>query len=292
MAKEGIDSFLLDCHTNDNLSEIEATIGIKGFAVIVRLWQKIYSEKGYYCEWMERSPLLFLANWFGGNSGVDVNFIKEVVAAALRVGIFDQHIYERYSVLTSDGIQKRYFEVVRRRTEITVISEYLLVSVGNFKGSVNKKSISADRNTKNVCSGATSKVKESKVKRSKGKESKENAGAGAVAPPTASQMIDDRGFPPLVDAKVREWVKYKIEKRQGYKETGLRNFLSQVENQVQKHGEGPVVELIGLCMSQNWQGVIWDKLEKSGHGRQEPQVSVDENGVTWPVIGGVDWSKV
>ena len=40
MAKVGIESFLLDCHTNDNMAEIEAAYGIKGFAVIVKLWQR------------------------------------------------------------------------------------------------------------------------------------------------------------------------------------------------------------------------------------------------------------
>lgn len=165
MAKVGIDSFLLDCRTNDNLSEIEATYGIKGFAIIVRIWQKIYSEKGYYCEWSERSPLLFLANWFGGNSGVDLNLIKEVIETALRNGIFDMELYEKYEILTSDGIQKRYFDVVKRRTEIEVIEEYLLISVDNFNGNVCRNTISVYRNSKNVCRNYTSKVKESKEKK-------------------------------------------------------------------------------------------------------------------------------
>ena len=181
MAKEGIDSFLLDCHTNENLSEIEASFGIKGFAVIVRLWQKIYSEKGYYCEWIERSPLLFLANWFGGNSGVDLNFIKEVIAAALRIGIFHQELYEKHSILTSEGIQRRYFDVVKRRKELTVIEEYLLVSVDNFKGNVYRKRISVNKNKENVCRNETSKVKESKVK-----ESKE---VSSAAPATHRMML-------------------------------------------------------------------------------------------------------
>ena len=166
MAKKGIDSFLMNCHTNENLSEIEAAYGIKGFAIIVRLWQKIYSEKGYYCEWSERSPLLFLANWFGGNSGVDLNLIKEVVSTALKNGIFDKELYEKYDILTSDGIQKRYFDVVIRRSEIEVIEENLLVSVANFNGNVSKNNISACKNTKNVCRNETSKVKESKEKKS------------------------------------------------------------------------------------------------------------------------------
>ena len=164
MAKEGIDSFLLNCHTNDNISEIEAEFGVKGFAVIVRLWQKIYSEKGYYCEWIERSPLLFLSNWFGGNSGVTVSLIDEIVNRCLKNGIFNRQIYEKYSVLTSERIQEQYFDVVKRRESIPVIEEYLLVSVDKIKGNVYKNSISVNKNKENVYRNSTSKVKESKVK--------------------------------------------------------------------------------------------------------------------------------
>ena len=92
MAKVGMDSFLLDCRTNDDIAQIEAMYGIKGFAIIVRLWQKIYAEKGYYCEWTDRSPVLFLANWFGGGSGVDVNIITEVVNTAISIGIFQRNV--------------------------------------------------------------------------------------------------------------------------------------------------------------------------------------------------------
>lgn len=169
MAKEGIDSFLLDCRTNDNLAEIEAEFSIMGFAVVVRLWQKIYAEKGYYCEWIERSPLLFLSQWFGGNSGVTVNTINEIVARCISIGIFNKSLYDKYKILTSKGIQRRYFDVVKRRTEISIIKEYLLVSVANFKGNVNIISISVNKNAENVDRNATSKVKESEVKVSKGK---------------------------------------------------------------------------------------------------------------------------
>lgn len=164
MAKVGIDSFLLDCHTNDNISEIEAEYGVKGFAVVVRLWQKIYCEKGYYCEWIERSPLLFLSNWFGGNSGVTVSLINEIVKRCLNNGIFDARMYENYSILTSARIQKQYFDVVKRREEILVKKEYLLISVDKIKGIVYENFNSVCRNKKNVYRSDTSKVKESKVK--------------------------------------------------------------------------------------------------------------------------------
>lgn len=162
MAKVGIDSFLLDCRTNDNISEIEAEYGVKGFAVVVRLWQKIYCEKGYYCEWVERSPLLFLTNWFGGNSGVTVNLILDIVGRCLKNGIFDARMYEKYSILTSARIQKQYFDVVKRREGILVKKEYLLISVDKIKGIAYENDISVSRNQKNVCRNDTSKVKESK----------------------------------------------------------------------------------------------------------------------------------
>lgn len=188
MAKEGIESLLLDCHTNDNVAEIEAEFGIKGFAVLVRLWQKIYAEKGYYCEWVERSPLLFLANWFGGNSGVDVNLINEVVTRGLENGIFNNELYEKYKILTSRRIQKQYFDVVKRRTEINYVEEYLLISVPKCKGNVNKISISADINAKNVCRNSISKVKESKGKVSKEREKGKKV---AFAPPSLENEVNE-----------------------------------------------------------------------------------------------------
>lgn len=259
LAKEGIDSFILDCHTNENISEIEALFGIKGFALIVRLWQKIYSEKGYYCEWLERSPLLFLSNWFGGNSGVELNLITEVVEAALRIGIFDAGLYEKYSILTSKGIQKRYFDVVKRRTELTVISEYLLVSVDNFKGYVNRNSISVSKNGKNACRNVTSKVKESKVK-----ESKEKSIECVRTPTPKSTMrdlIDQTDFSKELKSVVKDWASYKTENRQSYKETGFRKLLTEIGNRVDRHGEKAVIEVINLSMSNNWKGIIWDRIK-------------------------------
>lgn len=168
MAKEGIPSFLLDCRTNDNISEIEAEYGVKGFAVVVRLWQKIYAEKGYYCEWIERSPLLFLSNWFGGNSGVTVSLINEIVKRCLNNGIFDAKMHEDYSILTSARMQEQYFDAVKRRKEILVKKQYLLVSVDKIEGVVYENDVSVCRNQKNVC---RNDIREGKVSKGNDKNS-------------------------------------------------------------------------------------------------------------------------
>lgn len=210
MAKVGIDSFLLDCHTNDNISEIEAEYGVKGFAVVVRLWQKIYSEKGYYCEWIERSPLLFLSNWFGGNSGVTINLINEIVNRCLSNGIFDSGMYEKYSILTSERIQEQYFDVVKRRECIQVKKEYLLVSVDKIKGIVYENGDSACRNPENVCRNSTSKVKESKEKEREVKESKENnicpePEQPASVLPVISLILNDKSFHDVFQSDIEGW---------------------------------------------------------------------------------------
>lgn len=191
MSKEGIPSFLLDCHTNDNIAEIEAEYGIKGFAIIVRLWQKIYSEKGYYCEWIERSPLLFSSQWFGGNSGVDKNLIMQVVSKAIKIGIFDESMFNKYAILTSRRIQMQYFDVVKRRTEIRIKNEYLLISVDKIKGIAYIDSISACKNRENVCRNEISKVKESKGKESKGKEKEREEGRGGAGRYFENQELEN-----------------------------------------------------------------------------------------------------
>ena len=51
--KIGLDYFALDCRDNEKIKLIQAEFGLKGFAIVVKLLQKIYGELGYYCEWDE-----------------------------------------------------------------------------------------------------------------------------------------------------------------------------------------------------------------------------------------------
>lgn len=77
----------------------------------------------------------------------------------------------------------------------------------------------------------------------------------------ASQMVIDRGFSQPVQTAVLDWIKYKTEKRQGYKETGLKSLLSVVQRQIDLYGEGPVIRCIEDSMASGWQGIAWGKLE-------------------------------
>ena len=127
--KEGLDYFELDCRLNQKFKLIEAEFGLKGFALIVKLWQQIYSQHGYYCEFSKDDKLLFLSE-LGGNSGADENLIDQVVTASIRRGIFSEDLYEKYQILTSRRIQEQYFNAVSRREIVEVEKAYLLLEVG------------------------------------------------------------------------------------------------------------------------------------------------------------------
>lgn len=156
--KEGLDYFPLDTALDTKFDLIEAEFGLTGFAVIVKLFQKIYGEFGYYCEWTKEVALLF-----SRKVGEGYNVVSEIVSAAVKRGIFDKDLYEKYEILTSKGIQERYFEAVSRRLQIKVENKYLLVKLGQNSDSVSNNPINADINSANAGRNAQRKVKESKV---------------------------------------------------------------------------------------------------------------------------------
>ena len=164
-AKVGLDYFPLDCVLDDKIELIEAEFGLTGFAVVVKLLQKIYGEQGYYCEWTKEVALLFARK-----CGVGGNVVSEIVASSLKRGIFNNDLFNRYEILTSRGIQKRYFEAISRRKQIEVKNEYLLIKVAQISETADNNSDNVDINSINDIKNTQSKGKKSKEKKSKVKE--------------------------------------------------------------------------------------------------------------------------
>ena len=163
----GITYFPLDVHLDDKFDLIEAEFGLTGFAVVVKLLQRIYGGQGYYCEWTKDVALLFGKN-LGFKPGDNV--VSEIVEASIRRGIFDRNLYEKYQILTSRGIQKRYFEAVSRRVKVEVKAEYLLVQVEQNYKNVYIFKENVDISSENVNISEQRKVEKRKVNKSKVKE--------------------------------------------------------------------------------------------------------------------------
>lgn len=163
----GINYFPLNVHLDDKFELIEAEFGLKGFAIVVKLFQKIYGQQGYYCEWTEDVALLF-----GKNVGLGGDAVSEIVRATIKRGIFDSELYDKYQILTSRGIQERYFEAVSRRKEVEVRKEYLLIKVDQIYKNVRILNENVNISSKNVNISEQKKVEESKVKEKRVEERK------------------------------------------------------------------------------------------------------------------------
>lgn len=153
--------FPLDCVFNDAMKLLEAEFGLTAFAVVVKLWQKIYSGRGYYCEWTKEVALVF-----SREIGVGANVVSEILQSAFKRGIFDRDLFDKYSILTSDGIQKRYFEAVKRRKQILVDERFLLVPVAQNGVNACNNEVNVYNNEVNADINSQSKVNESRVNES------------------------------------------------------------------------------------------------------------------------------
>ncbi len=175
---KGISYFPLDCQLDDKFGLIEAEYGLKGFAVVVKLFQKIYGEQGYYCEWSAEVELLFSRkNGFPAGD----NSVSEIVRSSIRRGIFSEEMFEKYRILTSKGIQERYFKITQRRQKIKVEPAYLLIDVIQNYKNVDIIEGNVCRKQKNVDNSQQSKVKESKGNR-------ERATPASFAKPTQEEI--------------------------------------------------------------------------------------------------------
>ena len=157
--KEGLDSILLDVNNSTALDLIQAEFGLTGFAVIVKLWQKIAGEHGYYGEFTEDVALLFTAkNNLGGN------VVSEILDAAFKRGIFDKSLYDKYSILTSADRQEKFFVGARRWKKVKLIKEYLLVKVDEIPDNADILSLNVDISEENVYISKTTKPNQTKEK--------------------------------------------------------------------------------------------------------------------------------
>lgn len=150
--------FPMDCVMNDAMKLLEAEFGLTAFAVVVKLWQKIYAGRGYYCEWTREVALVFAQE-----CGVGANVVSEILASAFKRGIFDRDLFDKYQILTSDGIQRRYFEAVKRRKQVKVDERFLLVSVAREEVNADNNGVNVDINGVNASDNEQSKEESKKV---------------------------------------------------------------------------------------------------------------------------------
>lgn len=103
----------------------------------------------------------------------------------------------------------------------------------------------------------------------KGKSPSGNSARGAQDP---AEMVRACSFAPDLESAVNDWLKYKAERRESYKPTGLKSLLTQIQNNAAEYGDSAVAEVIRQSMGSNYQGIVYDRLKRSAP-KAAPQTS-------------------
>lgn len=159
----GIEYYPLDVDfLNDlKIKKIMKSCGPNSIAIIILLLGNIYGDEGYFMKWDE--DVCFLVADAVGAKEV---YVKEVLKKCLQVDLFSSELFEKYKIITSKGIQKRFFEITKRRKRENLIDDYLLVNVTETGVIVAETPITVAETGVIVSKSTQSKVKESKVKKS------------------------------------------------------------------------------------------------------------------------------
>lgn len=199
--KIGLDYFPLNIDMDEEDERVfmmEAQFGgERAFGLLIKLLMWIY-RSGYYYPWTETEQV-----FFAKKKGVDKDFCIHLVDFLLQKGFFCKHLFDRFRILTSRGIQKRYFEATKRRDKVVFIKDFLLLdpateiiscknlifvdinTIDSYKNGINVDILHTLVHKGEESKGDEKRVNETKGEEKKGEETEERRETKA-APPSAT----------------------------------------------------------------------------------------------------------
>lgn len=125
--KQGLDYFPfdIDFFDDEKIEAISGEFGIKGEITAIKLLCAIY-RNGYFILWNEMLKMKLLHNL----PGVSPDLLDQIISRLVKWGFFEKSLFDSDRILTSRGIQERYFSAIKRRKNDEK-PPYLLVNVCN-----------------------------------------------------------------------------------------------------------------------------------------------------------------
>lgn len=160
--KCGLKTFPLSVDLDDSVKLVEAEFGVKGFAIVIKLYQAIYS-RGYYMKWDIDAQLLFIRDYC--LSEVGRGLVSEVVDCCIRRGVFEPKLFKEHNILTSKRIQETFLTATKRSTKVVMEEQYALPIVYEFIENVSKNGKNVNISFKNADIFQQRKEKERKEKK-------------------------------------------------------------------------------------------------------------------------------
>ena len=114
----------------------------------------------------------------------------------------------------------------------------------------------------------------SKELRVNNKKSKSKKPTEVALTPTLEEL--QQRFSNALAYAVLDWLTYKSQRGDNYTPLSLKALLTRIENNANENGEQAIIELIQLCIENNWKGIIWDKLKKDCSENQQATKPTDK----------------
>lgn len=96
------------------------------------------------------------------------------------------------------------------------------------------------------------------------------------------RLVEDYNISEPVREKMEVWFRYKMERKESYKEQGMKSLLKKTENNEGSYGANEICNLIEDCMANNWKGIIWKILEERKQQRPATRTEQIQQRVTLP----------
>lgn len=193
--KQGIDYFSLDCEWDDKHQMYVLEKGSTGIGVLITIWQMIYSNNGYYIDNNNDFRILV-------KSKIDsnINDVSDCINACIGRNIFNKDLHEKYGILTSSAIQKRYFDAAKKKKKVVICKDYIINGIDSYHNWID-----AD--------GNATKEKEKEKEKGKEKEKTETIKHPIMKSfelsETNQSWLDSNGIPKqLQEEIVRDFVDY------------------------------------------------------------------------------------
>lgn len=151
--------FDIDFFQDEKVVCVAGEFGLKAEITIVKLLCAVY-RNGYFLEWSDKEKMTLLHSL----PSVSVGLLDQIIDSLLRWGFFCRSLFESANVLTSEGIQRRYFEAAKFRKIDTENLPYLLIenpAIYPKKGvSQGKTPVSQGKTPVSQCDNSQNKIKD------------------------------------------------------------------------------------------------------------------------------------
>ena len=246
--KQGLDYFPFDVDFFQDLKirKIIRSHGSSSPSILMCVLCLIYKENGYYIKWDEDTSFVV-----SEILNCEEKTVSNIIEKAIDVGFFNKDLYDKYTILTSNAIQKRFLLITKsaklKRGDID--KKYNLNLINSEETPINSEEtpINSEESTQ-------SKIKENKRKENKDKLYIE------VGNFDFSFLKDTDIFNGDLEQEFLNWILY-------LKEFGKKLTQQMIELQYSnlmrnsKNNKEKAIDLINISISKGWSDIYIDKKE-------------------------------